>query len=197
MIHCWSFIAFLEFLCFIKIKWRFEDNPHIEADQDILIATIDGIHCQIYEPRTEPSKTWYSHKLNKPGLTYELCIDLRRQNLVWINGPFKAGVNDITVARMLNGILSKIPFGKKIIGDKGYRGEYDKITVPNKHDSKNVQAYKSRASARHETFNKRIKDFKIVFGPFRSKHEHHKMAFEAICILVQYDIENGYPLFDL
>jgi DDE superfamily endonuclease len=184
-------------LLHFKIVWRFEDHEEEHDNPEIIIATIDGIHCQIVEPRTEPSSKWCSHKLNKPSLDYELCIDVYRNKLVSINGPFKAGEHDISVARKPHGILTKIPFGKKILGDKGYRGEPDKITTPNVHDSIIVKRFKARASARHETFNKRIKDFKIIAGPFRSSHEYHKIAFEAVCVLVQYDLENGYPLFSI
>lgn len=129
-------------------------------------------------------------------MVYEICVDINNSKIVWINGPFKASVSDLAVSRMPDGILTKIPEGKKVIGDKAYRGEPDKFSTPNPHDSKNVKAFKGRVRARHESVNKRIKDFKVIDGPFRSSHVHHKIAFEAVCILVQYDLENGFPLFE-
>ena len=53
--------------------------------------------------------------------------------------------------------------------------------------------------ARHENFNARLKCFKIFSETFRGswgKKEEHKMVFEAICILVQYEMENGHPLME-
>lgn len=96
---------------------------------------------------------------------------------------------------MPGGLLDSIPDGRKVIGDKGYRGEPDKISTPNLHDSLIVHEYKGRARARQETFFKRIKDFQIIQQRFRSDIAKHKIAFEAVCVLVQYDIENGHPLF--
>ncbi len=54
-----------------------------------------------------------------------------------------------------------------------------------------------------ETLFKRLKDFKVVRGPFRhgqgtdDKLEKIKLCFEASLVLDQYDIENEYPLFQV
>lgn len=93
--------------------------------------------------------------------------------------------------------MNMIPEGKKIIGDSGYRGEPDKITTPTRHDTLVVKNYKSRALSRHETFNKRIKSFGVLKNTFRSNIDYHHIAFEAVCVLVQYDLENGHPLFEI
>lgn len=180
----------------LQIVWRFDD-PELEEDEAVLFATIDGTHCRIQEQRKEPSAKWYSHKFHGPGLTYELVIDLHHQQLLYINGPYEAGQNDIGAFRKPGGIMDRIPAGKKLIGDKGYRGEPDKISTPSEHDALNAARYKKRARARHETFNKRIKVFGIISQTFRSAIEYHRMAFEAVCVLVQYDIETDHPLFKI
>jgi DDE superfamily endonuclease len=182
----------------IQIVWCFDENLPVQADEARLFATIDGIHCQILEPRVnDPGPHWWSHKSNGPAVTYELVIHTRKQQLMWIKGPKPAATKDITMTREPDGILGKIPDGKKIIGDKAYRGEPDKISAPNPHDSLVSSTYKSRARSRHETFNKRIKDFQIISQPFRNMLDKHQIAFEAICVLVQYDIETDNPLFDV
>jgi hypothetical protein len=84
-----------------------------------------------------------------------------------------------------------------VIADRGYRGEEGVVATPNIHDSLETSNFKKRARARHETFNKRIKNFKIIAGPFRHSLDRHSVAFEAVCVLVQYDIENGHPLFEI
>ena len=55
----------------------------------------------------------------------------------------------------------------------------------------------SRARARHETFNGRIKNFGCLDDRFRHGMEKHKICFEAVCVIVQYQLENGSPLFDI
>lgn len=101
------------------------------------------------------------------------------------------------MAQMPDGILDMIPDGFKIIGDNAYRGVPEKFSAPNPHDTKNVASFKGRARARHETFNKRIKDYQIINQQFRNKLAKHKIAFEAVCVLVQYNIENGNGLFEI
>jgi hypothetical protein len=87
--------------------------------------------------------------------------------------------------------------GKRAIGDGGYTGEPNHIAVRNKLDTPEVMDFKKRARACHETFNERIKAFNVLDTRFRHCHTKHKLVFEAVCVLTQYDIENGHPLFDL
>jgi DDE superfamily endonuclease len=129
-------------------------------------------------------------------LAYELVLHIRTHKLLWVSGPYEAGMPDIEMARQPGGILTKIPEGKKIIADKAYRGEPEKLTCPNLHDSLQVASFKARARARHETFNKRIKDYQITRQEFRHSHGKHKIAFEAVCVLVQYDVDIN-PLFEV
>ena len=93
-----------------------------------------------------------------------------------------------------------MPAGKLAITDCGYRGEKMHHTAPPQaNDSKEVKQFKNRVRARHESFNGRIKEFKILSGTFRvvkEKKQKHKTIFEAVCILCQYDLENGHPLFE-
>ncbi len=157
--------------------------------------SVDGTHCPIGEPHQSPSAKWYSHKCNSPGLNYELGIRIYENQLAWINGPFPAGEHDITVFRKPNGLKSKIPPGKLVIGDKGYLGEADIISVCTEFDTKKVKKFKSRVRARHESFNGRLKEYKILSTRFRSCINKHKVVFEAVCIICQYDIEGSNPLF--
>jgi DDE superfamily endonuclease len=181
----------------IQIVWPFNGNqPAIEDDEAVLFATIDGTHCRISEPRGNPSAKHFSHKFKGPGVAYEIVIHVRSQKILWVSGPYQAGMPDVEMPRQPDGILTKIPAGKKIIADKAYRGEANKLSTPNPHDSAVVSAYKGRARARHETVNKRIKDYQIAQQRFRHCIEKHKVAFEAVCILVQYDLENNNPLFE-
>ncbi len=169
----------------------------MQPDEERFIATIDGTHCRIREQRSDPNSNWYSHKYNGPALNYELAIDLNESKLIWINGPYRAGVPDITVFRKPDGFKEKIPGRTQVIGDRGYRGEPTKISTPNPHDSEVAGGYKRRARARHESFNQRIKIFKILDSKFRHDIEKHKVAFEAVCVIVQYDMKNGHPLFEI
>jgi len=179
-------------------------------DDDVFVVSVDGIHCNIYEPRKDPSSKWYSHKSNSAGLTYELAIAIRSNRLVWIRGPFPASQHDMTTFRggqvnevkNANALQFQIPEGKRAIGDSGYRGEPSKISVSQPKDSASVRNFKSRVKARHETFNARLKSFKILSTRFRHKLStdtlvEHQVVFEAVCVACQYDMENDHGLFEV
>jgi DDE superfamily endonuclease len=178
-----------------KVVWGTFD------EDEVFLITVDGVHCRIREVRKDPGAKWYDHKSNGPGLAYELGIALRSNRLVWINGPFPASRHDITIFRSKdspgNGLIDQIPDGKRAIGDSGYRGEPNKVSVTRQGDSDAVKRFKARARSRHETFNGRIKGFKILDCAFRHGFERHKTVFEAVCLCVQYDIENGNGLFEI
>ena len=160
------------------------------------IISVDGVHFPIREPRREASAGWYSHKFNGPGLAYELALSIHTDQLVWIRGPFPASRPDINIFRE-EGLEDAIPEGKLAIGDSGYSAAYDKVSIIRDTDSKELKAFKMRARARQENFNERLKRFKILGQTFKYKHEKHCAVVEAICVLTQYDIENGRPLNDV
>lgn len=140
---------------------------------------------------------YYSHKFKQSGLNYELGISVFENKLVWMKGPFKAGKPDINVFRE-KGLKDKIPVGKRAIADKGYRGEIGKTSTPNTHDQKDLAKFKSRARARHESFNgRRIKNCACLDVRFRHGVKKHQTVFEAVCVIVQYQLENGSPLFEV
>ena len=60
-----------------------------------------------------------------------------------------------------------------------------------------MKDFKRRARARHETVNGRLKVFKILAERFRHGVEKHQTVLEAVCVLLQCELENGHPLFDV
>ena len=188
----------IQALRFEKIKWIF-DNNDLEED---FIVSVDGFHCRIYKPRIEPSTKWFSPKFKKAGLSYELGISIWHNNLVWINGPFPAGTNDITIFKTSKGLLAEIPEGKIVVADEGYRGVPDAVSTRNHFDSAALKEFKKWVKARHESFNAQLKSFAILDQPFRDisstskeRKKKHKTAFVACCVIIQFDIENARPLF--
>jgi hypothetical protein len=192
----WRYVRSFQGLKDHKVKWVCSDPNNLP--DEIFICSVDGVHCQISEIRTKPDKNLCSFKNKKPGVVYELAIAVYDSRLVWINGPFFAGTGDIDVFRMPGGLKSKIPEGKRVIADQGYVGESNICSIRNPLDTKEVKELKRRAKARHEVFNGRLKDFAILSQRFRSTRDSlakHKTVFEACCVLEQYDVEDGHPLF--
>jgi len=192
----------------VKITWPAEWD-HTSQNYDasaipVFLASVDGVHCNINEP-THPQHSknpdYYSHKTNQSALAYELAMSVYEQRLVWMRGPFPAGVPDINIFRGTNlvgtSLVDLIPPGKRAIGDKGYRGEREAVSTPSSHDTPAVRQFKGRVRSRQETFNARVKVFKCVAEQFRHGEEKHKVCFEAICVICQYQLELGSPLFDV
>jgi hypothetical protein len=172
-------------------------NAQNNNDVPVFLVTVDGVHCRVQEPQ-HPTKSkdqsYYSHKFKQSGLNYELGLSVFDDSLVWMNGPFKASRHDITIFRNA-GLQERIPAGHRIIGDRGYIGEPAVISTTNPHDPAELRKFKSRARARHESFNGRIKKFKSLDERFRHGVAKHKVVFEAICVICQYQMETGSPLF--
>jgi hypothetical protein len=136
-----------------------DENNNIIGDEKFLM-TIDGTHCRINEPRVVPSKKWYSFKFAKPGLSYEVGLDVYSSKIVWINGPFEASKPDIEIFK--NALHDKIPDGRKVLGDKGYVGFPEKISTYNEFDTPSLMVFKARAKSQQECLFKRAKDFKVL-----------------------------------
>jgi len=159
--------------------------------------SVDGVHCRVNEPsnpRYSKNPEFYSHKFKHSALDYEIGLSIFENKVVWINGPFPASMHDITVFR--SKLKSMIPDGKKVIADNGYNGEQC-ISAPNSHDPPELRKFKSRARARHESFNSRLKNFKVLDEKFRHAIGKHQVIFESVCVICQYQLENGSPLFDV
>ena len=129
-------------------------------------------------------------------MSYEIALHLFKNKAAWINGPFQAGEHDLTIYRKEGGLKTKIPPGKLLIGDRGYTGD-DQISAPNDFDSDELKAFKRRARARQESFNARVKEFRVLSETFRSNHTTHQIIFEAVCVLVQFSMESSRPLMKM
>jgi hypothetical protein len=163
----------------------------------VFLISVDGTHCHISEPQDEnfsKNPQYYSHKFHKAALNYEIGLSIYENRLVWVNGPKPAGTwNDIKMFR--DNLKMMIPGGKRVVGDRGYQGEPNIISTPNTHEPQELRNFKSRARARHETFNSRLKNFRILDTRFRHGQEKHQIVFEAICVIVQFQFETGSTLF--
>ena len=56
---------------------------------------------------------------------------------------------------------------------------------------------KKKARARHETVNRRIKQFNILSNRYRSDLGMHGVVFTAICVITQIAIQTDSPLFQV
>lgn len=193
----WLWIERISLLKHKAIKWpKHFDDPKSE----IFLMTVDGIDIKRNRTLTQHStlpihKKYYTKKHNCDGLKYELGFAVQSSKLIWMNGPFMAAESDITIFRQ--SLLNLIPRGKRVIADRGYKGEPLVLSVPSHYDSKALANFKSRARCRHEAFNGRLKAYASLANTFTHGDEKHKIAFEAIAVTCQYSLDAGSILFDV
>jgi hypothetical protein len=158
--------------------------------------SVDCSHFVTFEVQTDPiapqDRRRYSHKTHGPAVSYEAALSIHECRIVSINGPFPAGVNDLTIFR--NKLEALIPTGSKAIADKAYRSSR-KATTASSADAPDLKRFKTRARMRQEALWRRLKQFQSLGNRFRHPIEKHQLVFEAVCVIVQYQFENGSPLF--
>jgi len=205
--HAWALVKKIASLQSEIIVWpEWWGNPTKEDDEETkFIITVDGTHCRIEEPTLDSfteQRKFYSHKFKTAGLDYEVALSFFEPKCVWIAGPHPAGKHDITIfrnklkAKMLN---SRNASGVQYrgIGDRGHRGEAELLSVPSSQDTYEVREFKGRALSRQETFNARLKNFTCLDERFRHGIEKHADCFYACAVIVQLQMDNGFPVFQV
>lgn len=151
--------------------------------------SVDGTDCPIQEPSLFSSE-WYSHKLNGPGVRYEIAVSLHSAKAVWASGPFQPGkFPDVTIFRQ--GLRKRLSSQEYVVADDGY-GDTKCIKPPGEHHPQHWPLTYIRQ--RHENFNKRLKQFSVLKTAFRHDRSLHSVCFYAVLNLTQVQLRYE-PLF--
>ena len=191
----WFYVMKIHELFDLKIVFCWQENP--DNPEEIFILSVDGVHTLIQEPGGF-DKRYNSHKLGKAAYNYEVGLAIRESKIVHVCGPtFQQ--NDGTVSLRPDGIQSKVPAGKKVIADRMYIDYNPKgiFSTPNDRDPEPLKKFKARACARQESLNARLKRFLCLKNTFRHERDRHGAVFRAVCVIVQYEMDLGDPLFDV
>jgi hypothetical protein len=86
----------------------------------ICLVAVDGIDCPVQEQYPFDEEA-FSQKFNGPGYKYEVAICIATCQIVWINGPFKAGRHDKTIFDN-DGLLDALAEDECVETDGGYQG---------------------------------------------------------------------------
>lgn len=155
-----------------------------------MFVSLDGTDCPINEP-TPFSTKWWSHKINGPGLRYEVGLCISTGHIVWTNGPYPCGAfPDLKIAR--DCYIDQVEQGEMTLADKGYRDATYFLTPWTHPES---SGHQKRIMARHETVNGRLKFFAVLRRSFRHELHLHTQCFHAVANIVQLELKNGSPLF--
>lgn len=153
-------------------------------------TSLDGVDFKILEPYPFDKK-WFSHKFSGPGVRYEIGLCIRTGFVVWKHGGYPCGTYpDLKLAR--EAYVDSLNSNEKTLADKGYKDTRYFILKNNE----NSHLHKL-IMARHETVNKRIRQFFVLKYTFRHNLKKHPIVFHAVLNLTQLMIENGEPLFSI
>ena len=169
-----------------KVQWsRREEEKRFQN----LFVTVDGTDCRICEP-TPFSTDWYSHKFSGPGVRYEIAVSISKSMVVWANGPYPCGL--YPDQKFFNSVLAhKLYSNEFVLADKGYSGPRCVNNINGDYD------LSSKLLDRHETFNKRIKNFNVLRDRFRHDLYLHSFCFHAVLNFVSVLVQTTEPLFDI
>lgn len=166
------------------------------------MTSSDGVDFEIVEPwpyNRHISKRWYSHKFKGPGIRYEIGLAIQTGDIVKIAGPYPCGDwPDIKIFKLET--VPELDKNERVEADAGYASldpEYTK-TPEGVSSSKEAEDMKNRVRARHETVNKRMKQWAILRKVFHNNDlTKHSFVLRAVAVITQLSFENGEPLFQV
>ncbi|KAH9121519.1 hypothetical protein AeMF1_006809 [Aphanomyces euteiches] len=157
-----------------------------------MFVSLDGTDFAINEPAPFDRK-WWSHKLNRAGLRYEISICIQTGHIVWAYGGKPCGEwPDLSLAR--DAYVHFVGPNEMTLADRGYM-DANYFVNPRYHPQSSAQ--QKQIMARHETVNARLKQFGVLRGIFRHSIEKHPICFYAIANLVQIGLEYESPLYSI
>ena len=109
-------------------------------------VTIDGTDVPLQEPYPYTdayNRRFYSVKLKRAAYTYEVAVCIQTGDIVWINGPFKAGEwAEVKIFR--RNLKNMLAPGEMVEADAGYHDD----RIRNKYTFVNRADMKAKSAAR-------------------------------------------------
>lgn len=175
----------------MQIRW---ENRLIGDNGRAAKVTVDGtdFHTVEYTP-FNPGRR--SHKFNGPGLRYEVALSISNCYIVHINGPFLCGTwTDLGISR--EWLNTRLRPNEYYLADKGYRFHPSPAIMCDDLPRERRAEFRT-LMARHETINRRFKEFAVLGSRYRHEEQKHGEIFRCIAVLVQIDIEHGNLSFEV
>jgi hypothetical protein len=190
----WKWVTHIGSLKAIKIQANFTID-------EIYAISANGIDFKIWEkkhPKYKIDTKACSHKFKVCGAKSLIALSLEEAKCVFFAGPYLAGVSDseTMVESGLQDLL--LQHNKVVMVNRDHHlhilKHRETHAYPDEIDPPDLHNFKSRARLRQETFNGRLRCFEVLSCTFTNGWDKHKLAFEAVVITVQYQMENGSPI---
>jgi hypothetical protein len=195
----WKWIERIAGLTEKKIVWEASLNSR---DTEVFAVSTDGVDFKLWErqhPDFPIDRKAMSHKFKSCGAKYIIVLSVYKPKCVFIEGPFAGGVHDLNMFKE-SGLMKKMKDnGKVCIANRGFRSKHaherKRFAYPDYMDSKELNNFKSRARLQQETYNRRLKHFQALSSTFTNGFVKHGIALRAVAVIVQYQMDNGSPIF--
>jgi hypothetical protein len=199
--HLWKWITRISEMASKKLVW---DASLDDPNSEILAFSTDGVDFETWEkqhPDLPMDPKNMSHKFMGCAAKYLIVLSVFRSKCVLIAGPFRGGLHDVDMCRQ-SGFMARLQQnGKVCIADRGFRSKHAHerrlFALPDYMDSPELSNFKSRARLRQESFNSRLKKFRVLSNKWRHGMEKHGIALRAVAVIVQYQMDNGSPLYSV
>ena len=198
--HFWKWVEFIAALAEKKIVW---DKRLDSKDTEYFAISSDGVDFKLWERQHElypyDSKAM-SHKFKSCAAKYIIALSVYEPKCVFIEGPFRGGKPDLEMFRE-SGLMQKLlDNGKVCIADRGFRSKIPSeqrcFALPDYMDAgKELGNTKSQIRLRQETWNGRLKHFGALGNTFTHGFVKHGITLRAVAVLVQYQMDNGSPIY--
>ncbi|KAJ3076642.1 hypothetical protein HDU98_001652 [Podochytrium sp. JEL0797] len=183
--------------CFSEMEEIDFEDRWINWDCPAPSAYVDGVDIAVCE--AHPFNTdLFSHKFHRAGIRFQVATALGTSRIVHISGGLPCGANpDLLMVRRT--LLKDLEDGELVAADQGYRGDA-RILVKLGGNSPGVREHNhnlNQMGARHETVNKRLKDFRVLSsGLYRVDRQSLTQIFVAVAQITNVKLRRQ-PLFSL
>jgi hypothetical protein len=191
---CWCCFSFLPGAGLLVHKLLWENRLLGDIGMTAKVSW-DGVDYRTNEVRP----LWngnFSFKHHGAGVKYDIGLNIQTGDIVWIGGPYRCGLPDSTLFKK-SGVIDYLEEGEMLEGDTHYKNNLPQYFL--KHAAKSLgDRQASTVEARHETVNKRMRQFNILsHGAFRHGIDKHANAFRAVAVLTQVNMKHGHRLFQV
>ena len=199
----WKWISKMAALKDHKIKW---DVIEEQEEEDCITYTVDCVDFLCWEkkhPKFNLDKKMYSKKFAHAAFRYMVCISVHESKVLFVKGPLKPSTHDLTIARMPGSLMELVHQKRGNVGcgdramNTGKANEQGMFSTPNEGDPETLKKYKTQMRMRQETFFGRMKKYRICTEAFQYSRQRHRLVIYAICVILQYQMENGSPLYSV
>ena len=140
---------------------------------------VDTTACPIETPLIDEG-SYYYFKTKGHALKYEIVVSVEPSRILWVNGPFRASIHDLS----RNFLLQNINSHELFIADKAYVGERNFITpFKQAHSIEQIEWNKMHheLQRRVEWINRRVKIFRCLKEKWRHDLSKHQQVFSLVC----------------